>query len=58
MNETLLKAKDVCATLSISRSTLWRWVGSGAFPAPIQIGAGAVRWRESAVQLWIDGKAI
>lgn len=45
----LLQNKDVCALLSISRSTLWRWVQNGTLPEPIRIG-GCTRWEREEVE--------
>ena len=31
--------------LGVARTTIYRWVTKGEFPAPVRIGANAVRWR-------------
>lgn len=36
---------------SVSRCTIWRWVDTSGFPAPVKIG-GATRWRASDVLAW------
>ena len=41
--------------LPFSKSTLWRWVKAGLFPAPVRLGPRSVRWKGSAVRAWIDG---
>lgn len=34
------------------RSTVWRWIKKGLFPAPEQIGPNTIAWRESALSAW------
>ena len=41
---TLLRRIEVIKRLGISKSTLTRWVASGLFPPPVQIGPRAVGW--------------
>jgi predicted DNA-binding transcriptional regulator AlpA len=38
-----------------SRTTLWRRVRAGTFPAPIDLG-GKYVWAESAVRAWLDSR--
>jgi len=52
----LLRPAQVAEALSIHRSTLWRWVKRGDFPAPIQLGRNTVAFRESEVRAWIDSR--
>lgn len=37
-----------------SRTTLWRWVRAGTFPAPIELSARSQGWLESAVDDWLS----
>lgn len=39
-----------------SKSTLWRRVKSGDFPAPIRLSAGVTAWRAEDVHRWIAGR--
>lgn len=52
-NDRLLRADEVTRRIGFSRRTLGRWVSSGWFPPPVLLG-GHPRWRESAVQGWLD----
>jgi len=55
MYETILKTKDICARLRISRTTLWRLRQSGKFPQPTRVGGTNLQgWRESDFELWLD----
>ena len=48
----LLTLKDVCALVSLSRSTIYGLVKAGKFPAPLQVGKRSVRWRRIEVERW------
>ncbi len=37
-NPQLMKLKDVCEMLKISRATVYRWVEEGKFPEPVDQG--------------------
>ena len=56
--DRLLREREVCEMVAVSRSTLWRWVRTNSFPAPIRIGPSAVRWQLSAVQEWMASKHV
>jgi predicted DNA-binding transcriptional regulator AlpA len=53
--EHLLRAKEVCALLKISLSTLWNKVARGALPAPIYLSPRLPRWRWCDIRPLIDG---
>ncbi len=44
---------EVIETTTISRSTLFRMVEKGSFPAPRQIGERRVGWLSDEVQAWL-----
>jgi predicted DNA-binding transcriptional regulator AlpA len=46
---SLITVKDVAAMLSISRTSVWRYVNKGRLPEPIRI-EGAVRWRRADIE--------
>ena len=52
----ILRHKDVQAMFGISRTTLWRWVRDGHFPAPIKLTPRTVGWRENVVEEWLDSR--
>lgn len=43
---------QVCAYLSISRSTIRRWMGDNRFPTPVQLGPRCVRWKLAEIESW------
>jgi len=54
MYETILKTKDICERLRISRTTFWRLRRSGKFPQATHVGGFLRGWKESDFGLWID----
>lgn len=56
-DDALLREAQVLKLLSISRSTLRRWIAQGIFPAGIRISARITVWRSSVVQAWIRSHA-
>lgn len=43
----------VCKRVGVTKSTLYRWMESGQFPAPVKIGERAVAWDSRAVDQWM-----
>ena len=56
--DRVMRPREVCERLSLSRTTVWRMTrdGSGSFPKPIRLGPNSVGWRESEIQEWIDSR--
>ncbi len=38
--------------LGIGRSTIYKYVGEGSFPAPVKVGFRSVRWKLADVLAW------
>jgi prophage regulatory protein len=49
---TFLRLSDVCATLAVSRSTIYKRIHEGTFPRPVKISERSVRWRSEDVDAW------
>ena len=50
----LLTCQEVLRLTGIrSRSTIWRRIQNGQFPAPVDLGAGRIRWRSTDIAEWI-----
>jgi excisionase family DNA binding protein len=47
----LLRLADVCRLLRVHRSTIWRLIQAGEFPAGCRI-RGLLLWRASDVAAW------
>lgn len=52
----LLSIKDVCARVSLARSTVYRLADEGKFPRPIEITPGRVAWIEAEVADWVRAR--
>ncbi len=50
----LLKLSEVTKATSLGRSTIYRRIGQGSFPAPLQLSAGCVRWDAEDLKAWRD----
>ena len=48
-----ISAVDICARLSIARSTINKWQKDRNFPLPVKIGNYCNRWRKAEVDSWI-----
>ena len=58
-NVTLYSIKDLQKLFSTSRSSIYRLIGQGGFPASVVVGpadkrGAAVRWRSDEIQAYID----
>ena len=48
----LARLPTVLHATGLGRSTLYRLVATGAFPAPIRLGARAIAWRWADIDHW------
>ncbi|MFO1219583.1 MAG: AlpA family phage regulatory protein [Burkholderiaceae bacterium] len=49
-----LRLPQVLALVPVSKSTLWRHVSAGRFPAPVKLFVGVTAWRVDDVRSWIE----
>lgn len=52
MTTIYLSDRDLAARYGVSRGTIWRWVRTRRYPAPVRIGEAVTRWRMDAVTEW------
>ncbi|WP_319529553.1 AlpA family phage regulatory protein [uncultured Cohaesibacter sp.] len=52
-SDRIIRLKTVLTRSGLSRSTLYRKIGEGTFPAQIRISVRGAGWRESEVNRWI-----
>lgn len=45
--------KEVFVITTLSRTTIWRMVKRGEFPAPVRLSLGRNGWPKVAIHLWI-----
>lgn len=48
-----IRQKQLATIIPFSRTTLWRKVGNGEFPAPIRLSVGISAWKVEDVRTWI-----
>ena len=51
-----LRQAQVLALVPVSKSTLWRRVQAGSFPAPFKLSARVTVWRAEEVQVWMQAQ--
>lgn len=56
MNDRLLRRRQVEEITGLARSTIYRLMKDGTFPRPIRVAPGAVRWRLSDIEAWLDSR--
>ena len=54
MSDRYLRRSDVEHFSGLSRSTIYRRIGEGTFPAPFSLGGNCVRWREQDLVEWMQ----
>ena len=54
--QALLAPLTVYERTSLSRSTVWRMVRAGAFPAPVKISENRIAWNSLAIDNWIESR--
>lgn len=50
---TLLRLHEVCRRTGKKRSSIYRDIAAGIFPAPVKLGERASAWPEHEVNAWI-----
>ena len=52
----MLRFPEVRQRVGLSRSTTWRLIRKGEFPANIRLTRSAVGWREDEVDAWLRNR--
>ena len=55
--DRIIRLKTVLARTALSRSTIYRKIAEGTFPAQIKISVNGAGWRESDIDRWIADPA-
>jgi prophage regulatory protein len=54
----VMRSRDACAYVGLSRPTIWRLVRLGRFPAPIQLsGPSSVGFLREEIDRWLEERA-
>lgn len=52
-SDRIVRLKTVLTRTGLSRSTIYRKIAEGTFPAQIRISVNGAGWRESEINRWI-----
>jgi prophage regulatory protein len=55
--DRIIRLKTVLARTGLSRSTVYRKIAEGTFPAQVRISINGAGWRESDVNRWVADPA-
>lgn len=55
--DRIIRLRTVLARTGLSRSTIYRKIAEGTFPAQIKISANGAGWHESDIDRWIADPA-
>ncbi len=50
----LLRLKEVCEIIGLSRSTIYKRLAEGSFPRPVRLSERATRWRPAEIEDWLQ----
>jgi prophage regulatory protein len=56
-SDRIVRLKTILARTGLSRSTIYRKIAEGTFPAQIRISLNGAGWRESDIDRWIENPA-
>lgn len=51
--DRIVRLKTVLARTGLSRSTIYRKIAEGTFPAQVRISTNGAGWRESDIDRWV-----
>ena len=54
----MLRFADVIECTGLSRTTIWRRIRAGTFPAPLSLGENSCGWPENLIQEWIESRPV
>lgn len=49
----IYRLPEVMASTGLSRSSIYAYIGNGAFPAPIKLGSRSSGWLKSEIDSWV-----
>ena len=52
--DRIIRSRTVLARTGLSRSTMYRKIAKGTFPAQIKISINGAGWRESDINRWVE----
>lgn len=55
--DCFLTLAEVRARVKLGRTTIYRWIADGRFPKQVFLAPQVVRWRQSAIDRWMEDPA-
>ncbi|TPK57429.1 MULTISPECIES: AlpA family phage regulatory protein [unclassified Mesorhizobium] len=52
--DRIIRSRTVLARTGLSRSTMYRKIAEGTFPAQVKISLNGAGWRESDINRWVE----
>ena len=56
MENKMLNTREVVARVGLHRSTIWKKVRAGTFPAPHELCENKIGWPEASITAWLDSR--
>ena len=56
MENEMLRPQEVMTRTGLSRTTIWRRVRAGTFPAPTELGANSIGWPAVVIANWLESR--
>ena len=50
----ILRIPEVCHLTGLGKSTVYKKLSEGSFPAPVRLGPRAVGWRTGDIFAWLE----
>ena len=52
--DRIIRLEEVKKITCKSKTTIYKDIAAGTFPAPLKIGVRAVAWRLSEIKMWLE----
>lgn len=53
----LIRIPEVLRLTGISKATIYRWIGRGTFPPPVNPGGSRmISWKSDTIEEWIESR--
>ena len=50
----IMRMPEVCQFTGLGKSTIYKKLADGSFPAPVRLGSRAVGWRSGDIVEWLE----
>ncbi len=52
----LLRMRDLKSEYGLTPASVYRWIGEGTFPVPVNIGSNSVAWHRNEIEIWLQSR--